>query len=370
MSQVQIIEPQNGEVVEGAVLTSTIRRFGPCDNIKVSQRCNGSTCNPDFGGAAIGRIGQQEYVVVIPQNSFLTCGNVVTSTNLHFFRFENGAIQRTDVTVGERPGGATVQRSMLAFGKLGASDTKSALVFSKDLLFVFDPKTGAALAVRDVTAPNTLDVLNSPGNTQMSTPRGRRYGQFRLVNIVGGARQEIVVAAHSLPKAKNQDPLALHGMYTTYPTIQAGSAGFIQPVWGPPGALGNDVSRYRFFKDATKKADDKTEALQRFTFLNGALLFGGTPPNGIDDLGDGGISIVVSDAPPTAVPATTPMLYVLDAVNGADKLNFPYAGAVALDVLKMPFGPARIVVWGGLAAGQDYANGRLQALRYDPSEGH
>jgi hypothetical protein len=38
---------------------------------------------------------------------------------------------------------------------------------------------------------------------------------------------------------------------------------------------------------------------------------------------------------------------------------------VALDVLKTPNGPARIVVWGGLAAQQPYANGRLQVLRYD-----
>jgi hypothetical protein len=39
---------------------------------------------------------------------------------------------------------------------------------------------------------------------------------------------------------------------------------------------------------------------------------------------------------------------------------------VALDVLKVPGQPSRIIVWGGLLAGQSYANGRLQVRRYDP----
>jgi hypothetical protein len=363
-SQIQILEPQNGGVVQGATLRSTVRPFGSTQSTVV---------NPDFGGMAVARVNQRDHVMVIAQNSFLTLGATVTSTVVHFFRFSNGSVQRTDFTVGERPGGATVQRSMLAAGFFGSSAGKSFLIFAKDLLFVFDAVTGQQVAVRQVSVnasqPESSDVLNPPGNTEMSQPGGRRYGQFRLVDVRGGAGQEIVIAAHSLPKPNDGNGLlGLHGMYTTLPTIQPGSSGFIQPVWGPPDAAGNSESRYRFFKDATKKADDNNPGQRRLSFVNGALLLGGTPPNGMADLGDGGVSVVVSDAPPTAVPATTPSIQVLDAVTGANKLGVAHAGAVALDVLRSSSGQVRIVAWAGVPAGQPYANGRLQVLRFDAAQ--
>lgn len=361
VSQVQIREPQQGAVVQGVTLSSTVRPFGSTQV---------RTINPDFGGMATLRIGNQEYMAVIPQNSFATIGQVVTSTTLYFFRFANGSVQRADFTLGQQPGGATVQRAMLAAGTLGGTGAKSFLVFSKNLLLVMDPVSGQRLAQRtvdvDLNNPDATDVLNPPGNSVQSTPGGRRYGQFRLVDVRGGAGQEILVAAHSLPKPNNSFPEGLHGMYTTLPTIQPGSTGFIPPIWGPLGAAGNSELRYRFFRDATKKPDDRSPELQRLTFANGALLLGGTPPAGIEDLGEGAVSMVVSDAPPTAVPASTPTIQLLDAVTGMNKLNAAFAGAVALDVLKVPNGPARIIVWGGLAARQPYANGRLQVLRYDP----
>lgn len=360
VSQVQIREPQQGAVVQGVVLASTVRPFGSTQV---------STINPDFGGMATLRIGSQEYMAVIPQNSFATIGQVVTSTTLYFFRFANGSVQRADFTLGEQPGGATVQRAMLAAGTLGGTGAKSFLVFSKNLLLVMDPVSGQRVAQRtvdvDLNNPDATDVPNPPGNTVQSTPGGRRYGQFRLADIRGGAGQEILIAAHSLPKPNNSFPEGLHGMYTALPTIQPGSTGFIQPIWGPLGAAGNSERRYRFFRDATKKPDDRSPELKRLTFANGALLLGGTPPAGIEDLGDGPVSMVVSDAPPTAVPSATPAIQLLDAVTGANKLNAPFAGAVALDVLKSANGPARIIAWGGLAAQQPYANGRLQVLRYD-----
>jgi hypothetical protein len=362
-SQVQIVEPQGGMVVQSAVLSSTVRPFGSTQV---------SSINPDFGGMATLRMGSQEYLMVVPQNSFATIGATVTSTQLHFFRFSNGSVQRSDFTLGERPAGATVQRSMLAAGTFGKLASKSFVVFSKNLLLVFDPLTGQPQAQRmvdiDLLNSDGNDVLNPPGNTQASTPGGRRYGQFRLVDIRGGAGQEILIAAHSLPKTNDAFPLGLQGMYTTLPTIQPGSSGFIEPIWGPPGAPGNSTSRYRFFKDATKKADERNPEQKRFTFLNNALLVGGTPPNGIDDVGDGLVSMLVSDAPPTAVPARTPSIALLDAVSGADKLAAVYPGAVALDALKTPAGPARIVVWGGLQVGQPYASGKLQVLRYDAGQ--
>ena len=360
VAQIQIREPQQGTVVQGVTLASTVRPFGSTQV---------STINPDFGGMATLRIGSQEYLAVIPQNSFATIGQVVTSTMLYFFRFANGSVQRADFTLGEQPGGATVQRAMLAAGMLGGTGAKSFLVFSKNLLLVMDPVSGQRIAQRtvdvDLNNPDATDVPNPPGNTMQSTPGGRRYGQFRLADIRGGAGQEILVASHSLPKPNNSFPEGLHGMYTTLPTIQPGSTGFIQPIWGPAGAPGNSERRYRFFRDATKKPDDRSPELKRLTFANGALLLGGTPPSGIDDLGDGTVSMVVSDAPPTAVPASSPSIQLLDATTGINKLNAAFAGAVALDVLRTPNGPARIIAWGGLAAQQPYAAGRLQVLRYD-----
>jgi hypothetical protein len=360
-SRVQIREPQRGNVVREARLESTKRNP---DGTVV-------TINPDFGEARVVRVGTQEYLVAIPQNSFESLSGTIISTSVYFFPFINGAVRLRVTPVDSTGPGDTVERTMLAFGDLPGG--KRAMVISKTLVLTFDPVTGSLKARRQVADPLSVDadqvgrdVPDPPGNRVDSTPQGRRYGQFRLVDVAARGRDQIVLAAHSLPKAMRGE-LALHSLYTTYPTIPDGSTGYLQPRWGPPEVQGSDIRHYRFFEFATKKADEKDPDLRRLSFLNSALLVGGTPPNGMVDLGDGHISVLVSDAPPGRIPTSPPRLYLLDASSGQDKLQAPYEGAVALDVLTAPDQPARIMAWGGLAAHQSYASGRLQVLRYDPS---
>lgn len=368
-SKVQILEPVQGAVVQAIKLESTRRNTDGTTTI----------INPDFGEMrsvlASTSTGTQEFLVVYPQNSFDALTGTILSTNVYFFSYSSGQVILKTANVMSTGPGDTIERSMLAFGNVAG--IRRAVIISKTLVLTFDPITGMLKARRQVADPLSVDatnvendVRNPPGNTTGSNPEGRRYGQFRLMSLGASAGQKIVLASHSLPKSKTpDDPLRLQSMYTTYPAIADGSSGFLRPTWGPADAPGNDTRLYRFFQNATKKSDAKTPDQQRLVFLNSALLLGGTPPNGMNDLGDGLISVIVSDAPSGKIPATTPMLYVLDAKTGADKLPSAYKGAMALDVLK-PLGLApRIIVWGGLAAGQSYANGHLQALQLDAAQG-
>lgn len=258
---------------------------------------------------------------------------------------------------------------------------------AKNLIFVFNPKTGAlsnTLEMADPLATSVVannqdhDVPNPGGvNDPTPNPEGRRYGQFIPV-VTGPNTMHLIIMGHSVPSTNN-GASGLWPLYTVLSTPIDGVDGesvFAAPIPGwqgvnpdpIPSSVNPYTTYYQYFKHATKKADEKTQSPPRFTFFpdapgagKGKLLEAGTPPNGVIPFG-GEQGILVSDAPSQGDPYV-PTIHVLSVATGREICK-PFAGAVALDVLP-PLNPAAVLAWGGLQTNGTptlYQNGHLQVL--------
>jgi hypothetical protein len=340
--------------------------------------------NPNFGEAVVADAGpgtglfRRQSLLVVPQNSFLitpTRQNIQI-TKMFLVHVLSGSLQATplDVPPTRATSGDTIERTMSAI--YTADGRTRIVVFSKSLVVAVDASTGAMVRRQVVDPLDTSLDATSSGNVDRDVPnpegetvQGRRYGQFQFLPLGKDGALEMVVAAHSLPSRKG-----FYGMYTLLPVPAprpSDATAYLPPQWGSKDTL---TTQYRFFRGAVKKSFDKDEAATRvrLRFVNGAELQGGTPYQGIGDLGDGQPTIVVSDAPTPATPgpggdALTPLLYVLNARTGKDHLTPPLPNVIALDVLRRSGGPARVVAWSGVTTNTQaaYAGGTLEIFELD-----
>ncbi|HEV2708505.1 MAG TPA: IPT/TIG domain-containing protein [Pyrinomonadaceae bacterium] len=444
----EVFDPVSGQALELADPTQpgnpTFRRtlIRACDATKPCMSTDPNGLRPNVDGAFVTRLdGKKEIMAIIPQVSFLTFDVQRIDAFVYFLHASpNGSAVRLSKTKVPNVDGNPIERNMVTFTdlKANASDTsKKMLVFSKSVLFTFDLTTRALLQtrVRQITDPINATIDNSrdvadfprrndcdPGEDKQSkknqcSPQGRRYGQYRVLSFADAAsptgapsRTRIVVAGHSVSgnipgggyaPGEPLVELGLTPLYTAYgnPLNEEASAGipdrrFLQPIAAWAGAT--DVGAplmgkyqnpfrnfYRYFPKSKKK---RFLGLKRF--LNGAILYRGTPPNGIDFIGDMEDSpsparpvpsIVVSSAledPKRVTPkdedeegvqTTFPKVMsagfeIVRADNGRTREKLTMAGAIVFDVVKpsQTSTLGRILAWTGLTEGGSYDDGRLQ----------
>ncbi len=349
---------------------------------------NSTTFVPDFGEAVVVRRsagGRQSNLLLVPQNSFIIEDRGVTPdvSQLFLLRFNNGALRSRLIEVRKTQATNSVVRTQSAVLRVG--DQPRVVVVGKTHVFVVDGLSGD-IAIGDIV--RGADVPNP--NPDGGDVQGRRYGQIRVAPVAGSPR--LILAAHSQPtklvtrasdRAGGCDGVALgcpcgaFGSYATLPLPPVGDQ-TLASLWSPRGP----DQGYRFFAGATRKgfAKDKNQPLIRLQYVNGVDLHGGTPFQGITDLGDGLLSIVVGDAPLPPQRRSddnrpcpgeygdgtlTPRVVLLDAATGSTRATL--SGATALDVLRRPGAPARLVLWGGLSNNTTagYRAGKLQLATFE-----